>query len=62
MKSIAKQVGSKASEIHQKSVDYLGNIQIDLTRYVHKLEPLWIYGLVDIEEAASFEFVVLEDL
>lgn len=56
------QVGSKASEIHHKSVDYLETLQTDISRYVHKLEPQWIYGLVDIKEAASFEFVILEDL
>lgn len=40
----------------------LGNFQVNLSRYIPKLEPQWIYGLINVEEAASFEFAVLEDL
>jgi hypothetical protein len=40
----------------------LGNLQANLSKYITKLEPQWIYGLINVEEAASFEFAVLEDL
>jgi hypothetical protein len=40
----------------------LGNLQANLSKLIPKLEPQWIYGLIDVEEAASFEFAVLEDL
>jgi|GEM_PF-5632289 hypothetical protein len=41
---------------------YIENLHADISRFLPQIEPQWIYGLVNIEEAASFQFVVLEDL
>jgi hypothetical protein len=41
---------------------YFENFQVDLPRYIPSIEPQWIYGLINIEEATSFQFAVLEDL
>lgn len=40
----------------------LGNLQSNISKYIPRLEPQWVYGLVNVEEAASFEFAILEDL
>lgn len=40
----------------------LGNLQANLSKLIPKLEAQWIYGLINVEEATSFEFAVLEDL
>lgn len=57
-----KKLAAQAIEAKAKSIDYIESLHSDIAKYIQNLEPTWIHGLIDVEEAAAFEFVVLEDL
>jgi len=40
----------------------LGDHQMAISKLIPKMEVQWVYGLINVEEAASFEFAILDDL
>ena len=40
----------------------LGELPMDYSRQTSMLDVQWIYGLINVAEAASFEFAILDDL